>query len=258
VATALDTRVDEARVLAEAPRDIDLSGAATSGSGSFGKSQIVNADGDLLTVFHGSRREFAKFDHSFIGYGNDMWGVGFYFTDREEIARVYAFEPETPESNVKQFHLNLENPIYMDGAVCTGMGGDLNGVGEYRFGKDTASRILAHHPRAFLQPGQRDGDRAENPLSDYNQMFRAGSSFSRIEIEDMIACMVDERFPSGAGWFEMWRAFGRKHGALFLKAVRAETGHDGVVIDFGDDETGVHIGRHYVAWFSDQIVAARH
>jgi hypothetical protein len=69
----------------------------------------------------------------------------------------------------------------------------------------------------------------------------------------MIACMVDERFPSDAGWFEMWRAFGRKHSALFLRAVREETGYDGVVVDFGDDESGVRMGCHYVAWFPDQI-----
>lgn len=201
--------------------------AVTSDRAPFGNSRVVDANGDLVTVFHGSKREFGEFDQAFIGYGNDMWGAGFYFTDREDIARVYAFESKTPQSNVKQFHLNLENPIQMDGTVCTGMGGDFNGVGGYRFGKDTVERILTHHPRYSLRPDQYD--------------------------EEMIVGVIEERFPFGAEWFEMWGEFGRRHSVTFLKAVRAETGHDGVVVDFGYDSSGAHLGRHYVAWFTEQI-----
>ena len=44
----------------------------------------------MTIVYHGSKVQFDKFDHSFIGKNATAEGYGFYFTDIKEIAEAYA------------------------------------------------------------------------------------------------------------------------------------------------------------------------
>lgn len=211
----------------------------------FAESRAVDETSKLITVFHGSSKEFNEFDPSMLGRGNDSWGNGFYFTDQEGIALGYAHDSGSPEANVKDFYLNLKNPIYMDGVEESGMGG-------YRFDRDTATRILMHHPSIFMQPNEEDESGEMNPLGDYVPEFWDKDEHTHAEMEAMVRKVGREYF-SDAGWVEMETTFGREHGAAFLQAVRAETGHDGVIVDFGTDDEGKSNGKHYVAWFSDQM-----
>lgn len=53
-------------------------------------SEAVDEDGNLLTVYHGSVREFYEFDRSFANVEGNM-GKGFYFTnDENDVDRNYA------------------------------------------------------------------------------------------------------------------------------------------------------------------------
>jgi len=211
----------------------------------FEGSQALGDDGNLAHVFHGSAREFAAFDPSTLGRGNDSWGNGFYFTDQEDVAHGYANESGSADANVKEFYLNMKNPIRIDGMEESGMDNQ-------RFNRETATKILMRHPLIFMQPGEEDAEGNTNPLSDYAPEFWDKESHTRAEMETMVRKMGKDYF-SDAGWTEMETTFGRENGAAFLEAVRAETGHDGVIVDFGKDEDGKPRGKHYIAWFADQM-----
>lgn len=202
----------------------------------FKNSKAVNADGTLITLYHGSAHEFTSFDPSTLGKGNDSWGNGFYFTDQKQTAEGYAKESGSPTANVKEFYLNLENPIYVDGKENM----SLNNV---LFTAEQAKQILKHHPNVYLQP---DSEDEMNILGDYAPNYWDKTSHTKEEFDKMIDQVAEEYF-SDASWVELENVFGKEHGAQYLQAIHNTTGNDGVVVDFGED------GKHYVAWFNNQM-----
>jgi hypothetical protein len=72
----------------------------------FRNSEMVKSDGTPMIFYHGTNKQFDKFDKSMINTSTDAgWlGYGFYFyTDINE-ARQYG--------KVRSFFLNIENPYY--------------------------------------------------------------------------------------------------------------------------------------------------
>ena len=63
----------------------------------FGKSKIVDSNGEPLICYHGSNYKFNEFDKSYIGLSNDngYYGRGFYFTYGE------TGEEDLPNSSLK-------------------------------------------------------------------------------------------------------------------------------------------------------------
>lgn len=207
----------------------------------FDESVINDEDGNLLPVYHGSAFEFNEFDPARLGRGNDAWGNGFYFTPSESIASGYAKDSGSATANVKEFYLNITNPIRVDGREHMSL------VEAVSFTPSQAEQILMKHPDMWLQPNEESADDAMNPLGDYLPEFWDKDEWSKPEMESMVRKVAREYF-SGTGWVEMETAFGRERGAAFLEAVHEVTGHDGVVVDFGPDEQA-----HYVAWFPNQM-----
>lgn len=194
-------------------------------------------DGQLVKLYHGSQHEFTSFDPTTLGRGNDAWGNGFYFTDQQSVAQGYANESGSPTANVKEFYLNLTNPIYVDGK-------EHMSLNEITFSRQVAANILKQHPNAYLQPSESDEEMSF--LADYAPEYWDKETHTKEELNRMIDNVAKEYF-SDADWVSLESLYGREYGAAFLEAMRKETGHDGVIVDFGED------GKHYVAWFPEQM-----
>lgn len=84
----------------------------------FGASQVVDAAGDPLVVFHGTRADFTVFDaaHHGANYGHDPEHLqGFYFTPEEWIADSIADNSDMPgTSRTIAVYLALQNPVVID------------------------------------------------------------------------------------------------------------------------------------------------
>lgn len=203
----------------------------------FKDTVACGSDGNPIPLYHGSSTEFNSFDPSTLGKGNDSWGNGFYFTDQKSVAEGYMSESDSPTANVKEFYLNMTNPLYVDGKENM----SLNNV---TFTSAQAANILKQHPEAYLQPDNEEGDMSF--LGDYAPNYWDKTHHTEAELNQMIDQVSKEYF-NDASWVEIENIFGKDHGSAFLHAVHKETGNDGVVVDFGED------GKHYVAWFPTQM-----
>ena len=201
------------------------------------KDSKAAKDGNLITLYHGSSHEFTSFNPETLGKGNDSWGNGFYFTDQQHVAEGYAADSKSETANVKNFYLNLTNPMYADGKENM----SLNHV---TFTSKQAAAILRQHPDAYIQPDDEEGNMSF--LGDYSETYWDKTTHTQAEIEKMIDEVAKQHF-SNASWTELESLFGKDHGSAFLHAMHKETGHDGLIVDFGED------GKHYVAWFPEQM-----
>lgn len=69
-------------------------------------TKVVNAGGQPLVVWHGSKSDFDKFDKNYIGQTDDgYYGRGFYFSPNEEDASGYG--------KAKPYHLWIKNPFVL-------------------------------------------------------------------------------------------------------------------------------------------------
>lgn len=205
----------------------------------FKDSKAVDTNGEPITLYHGSDNEFDSFNTDTLGRGNDTWGNGFYFTNQEGTAKGYASDSTSPEANVKEFHLNLTNPIMVDGMAETSLA-------NREIDKKTVLALLRSHPAAYAEASD-DDDAEISFLSDYQpDQFWSKKHHTKAEFDKMINNAADEYF-TDASWGEMENLYGKDHGSKFLEVMHQETGNDGVVVDFGE------AGKHYVAWFPNQM-----
>lgn len=85
----------------------------------FGDSKAVDAEGQPLALWHGTREQFDSFDIGRVGQatGNDgFFGTGFYFTDSRDIAGAYGGgwsrdAERAAGANVMQVYLAVRNPL---------------------------------------------------------------------------------------------------------------------------------------------------
>lgn len=70
----------------------------------FGDSKVVDAQGRPLVVYHGTKAQFDEFLGEKIGQSGTSEGVGFYFTNDENVAKGFG--------DVMSVYLKLEKPIY--------------------------------------------------------------------------------------------------------------------------------------------------
>lgn len=69
----------------------------------FKDSKVRDKNGNLLVVYHGTSEEFDSFSSDFFS-GGGLFGDGFYFTPRQELAKDYG-------KNIKKCYLNITNPF---------------------------------------------------------------------------------------------------------------------------------------------------
>ncbi len=79
----------------------------------FGNSKVVDANGDPLVVYHGTRGDFSVFDSARQGQSDfGASGRGFYFSQDPGTANVYAtLSPGDGASNVMPVYVKLDNPL---------------------------------------------------------------------------------------------------------------------------------------------------
>ena len=76
----------------------------------FKDSKIVDADGKLKVMYHGSNAQFTVFDKS-KAKGSGLYGRGFYFTDSSSHAGTYGSQHEV--------YLDIRNPLQAGAATVT-------------------------------------------------------------------------------------------------------------------------------------------
>jgi hypothetical protein len=72
----------------------------------FKNSEMIKSDGSPMIFYHGTNKQFDKFEKTMIGTSTDSgWlGYGFYFyTDINEVSQY---------GKVRSFFLNIENPYF--------------------------------------------------------------------------------------------------------------------------------------------------
>jgi hypothetical protein len=73
---------------------------------SFNDSVIVDSEGELLELYHGTDNKFDSFNEEY--QLNGWLGKGFYFTDDINYAKENG-------KYVMKVHLNIKNPFYVEG-----------------------------------------------------------------------------------------------------------------------------------------------
>lgn len=81
----------------------------------FGKSAIVDGDGKLLKMYHGTGADFTVFDLAESGASNDHTShIGFWFTPRKAVAENFAEfnanDYQGKKARVQEVYLNIVNP----------------------------------------------------------------------------------------------------------------------------------------------------
>ena len=84
----------------------------------FKDSKVRDENGNLLTMYHGTRSDFNVFDMNRAGQnyegGWSAFGKGFYFTPDIEVAKDFSTAAvEGKETQVKEVFLNITNPFYI-------------------------------------------------------------------------------------------------------------------------------------------------
>jgi hypothetical protein len=74
----------------------------------FGKSKVVDDNGNPLITYHGTDNEFKEFQYRMIGTHGTGEGKGFYFTDQEDVAKGYV---NKEGGKLIQAYLKIEKPL---------------------------------------------------------------------------------------------------------------------------------------------------
>lgn len=184
-----------------------------------------------LMLYHGSGTAIERFDYKFTNAGSDQLGSGFYFTNRLEDAKRYAFRRRSPSEeklggedapNVVHAHLSIKNPME---AAQTGPG------------------LTPVQVAALLSRSPCLGDALEN----FGDVAYEGSgNVLRSAVAAYVTRPGTSR-PLVRQLFNVANDFFPDHVAQFNKAVFEVLGYDGVVQTFPDGQV------HYVAFFPEQI-----
>jgi len=73
----------------------------------FKDSKVVDKDGNIKVVYHGSPAKFTKFSYEFIGSTGSAEGRGFYFTDKKSMAEGY----QRDGGQIMEGYLNIAKPL---------------------------------------------------------------------------------------------------------------------------------------------------
>ena len=77
----------------------------------FKNSKVVDENGNLLVMYHGTNAEFNIFEHKYMNKNGTAHGKGFYFSSSEEFAKGYG--------DVKKTYLNITKPLKADELTLT-------------------------------------------------------------------------------------------------------------------------------------------
>jgi len=195
----------------------------------FGKSKVVDAEGEPLRVYHGTPTPcFDTFNPESIysGEGASQSGSGFYFTDNPSSASNYAIMKEGSGA-VYPVYLSIKNPIKIDF-----MKGEVSGYGQ-EFSRAEIRAIMK------MAPDIKD---PSGPLSNWGDISFEG--YDKVFNEALDLYYKSQSLTSLRN-----DLFGYNQGE-WLRALSLATKHDGAISITPAGDT------HYVAWFPTQIKSA--
>lgn len=186
----------------------------------FGKSVVVDANGDPKVMYHGSWQYFNSFKPSTIKMEKTvmtLWsGPGFYFSDKPETAKIYA---GGDEGRVYEAFIRLENPLVVDET------GNAEGRGITK--SQAKALFLSGDNTQWLNCGlaaelaRMDNDERAN---------RGGKRFYKgMTREEKVEEYIKRLKTDVVTLKTAAQAFGAKSQRRFLEAVCRATGHDGVI-----------------------------
>lgn len=79
----------------------------------FKDSKVVDEQGNLLVVYHGTRDDFTIFDRSKTGRSNDLAKVGFWFTTSKDGAVNFSqstWYGDSPDAHAVKSYIDIKNP----------------------------------------------------------------------------------------------------------------------------------------------------
>ena len=197
----------------------------------FKNSKVVDENGKLIEVYHGTGTTINEFKPEFTGRGNDQYGSGFYFTTDKSEAEMYqsTINTNTTEKvggtdnpNVIASYLNIQKPIIADGMNLANSNVDLS--------YEETLEIIKQSPILL--------DIDETPIGSWFDVWSEG-------VQDY---MIEEVANNYVGnLMSLENDFFSENATAFREAVYKATGYDGVVHEFKDGR------KHYIAWFPNQI-----
>ena len=186
----------------------------------FGKSAVVDGNGDPKVMYHGSWQDFKTFKPSAIKMDKSLmtlWsGPGFYFSDRPETAKIYA---GGEDGRVYSVFLRIENPLVVD-----------------ETGNAEDAPITAAQAKELFLAGDNTqwldaGLAAELArMDEADGASRGGRHFYRqMTREERVAEFVKRLKTDVVKLKTAAQAFGARSQRKFLQTVCRVTGHDGVI-----------------------------
>lgn len=197
----------------------------------FKNSKVVDEQGRLKEVYHGTGTTIDEFKAEYTGKGNDQYGSGFYFTDNREDAEGYTTSINTNTSeklggndnpNIVTSYLNITKPIVADGSNLSNSNIDIT--------HEQTVEIIKKAPNLY--------DVDESPIGNWHDVWSEG-------VQDY---MIDDVATHYEGdLLSLENDFFRENATEFRQAVYEATGYDGVIHTYKNGTT------HYIAWFPNQI-----
>lgn len=187
----------------------------------FGNSVVVDENGDPKVMYHGSWESFKEFKTSAIKLSKTamtLWsGPGFYFSDRKEVANIYA---GGKSDTVYEEFLRLENPIIIDE---TGNADD--GVG---ITKRQAEKIFLDGDNTQWLDSGLSSELAKMDKDDGGAV-KGKYYYKRLSRQQRVLLYIARLKTDVVILKTASHAFGAKSQDRLLKSVCKHTGHDGVV-----------------------------
>jgi hypothetical protein len=187
----------------------------------FADSKVVDENGNLLTVYHGTNNEFYTFDSGRVGKGIDQFGSGYYFTTNKSHAENYG-------NRTIEGYLNIKNPFIVE---VTDKGGTIDQFYRQPVTQSQAEKILKLHPDIYSAE--------DSPLGNYSERYWTEGATESVIKE--VAAQMDE-----IGMFIDNTMFGYYPNELNA-AIKKVLGYDGIQVNYGKYE------KYYVAWEQNQI-----
>lgn len=185
-----------------------------------------------IRAFHGSGTKIDQFDYRFTNIGNDQLGSGFYFTSCRSEAIGYCTQRLHGDTikpggmlhpTLHEVDLIIKNPLLHNA--------------EIKMSEQCVRNIILQSPKI------------DEVLENWGEIAVEGRE---AVLKRAIECYaIDEPYPAIRLLNQLSNDFFGDHTELFHRAVREQTGFDGVILHF-DERV------HYVAWFPEQIVNIHH
>lgn len=191
----------------------------------FGDSNVVDANGEPLVVYHGTKSVFDVFDSKKIKSINE--GLGFYFTDNLNVADGYGTDGHT-----MSVYLSIKKPLAYDAKPFT---------------KPVLKKIIKRI--AELESAGNGEDIADGFLSNYGDVRYDG-------LERVVREAVENTANDQTAVDQLSGLWGGGVAPEYvLGGIKEVTGYDGIFAD-GFSNSGEGDNRIYIAWFPEQIKSA--